>query len=75
MVPCLPIPKVLEAYFILPPDVPKDSSTELTCLSRVVDLVVRHLDAKGIPIPEHLIVEVGSGPTRRLLLFKWIGIQ
>ncbi|CAK8991492.1 Uncharacterized protein SCF082_LOCUS2681 [Durusdinium trenchii] len=48
---------VVESYFVLEPDVPKDSSTEITCILRALDQAKEILDKRGIPIPEHLIIE------------------
>ena len=52
--------KVVESYFILEPDVPKDSSTEVTCILRALDHAKAVLDKRQIPMPEHLIIEVGD---------------
>ena len=48
-----------EAYFLLPPDVPKDSSAEGTILLRTLDLVAAQLSERGLEMPEHLVIEAG----------------
>lgn len=37
---------------------PKDSSTEVTCLMRALDVTEEILSSRGLQIPEHLVVEV-----------------
>ena len=44
---------------MLPPDVPKDSSTEVTCIMRALDSCMEVLDKRGVKCPEHLVIEVG----------------
>ena len=51
--------QVCECYFILEPDIPKDSSTEVTCILRAIDHAAGILRRKGIRMPEHLVLEVG----------------
>ena len=49
--------KVLEAFYVLPPDVPKDSSTEITCIMRALDSAMEILEQRGVKCPEHLVIE------------------
>ncbi|CAK9059857.1 Uncharacterized protein SCF082_LOCUS31634 [Durusdinium trenchii] len=44
--------EVVEIYFITPPDLPKDSSTELTCLFRALDMAHEILTARGLDFPQ-----------------------
>lgn len=46
---------------MLPADIPKDSSTELTCLERILDICA---DALGGDLPEHLVIEVPFPATK-----------
>ena len=39
------------------PDVPKDSSTEISCILRALDSTKEILDRRGIVMPEHLVIE------------------
>ena len=64
-----PPAKVLEIYFVLPPDVPKDSSTEATCLLRALDLAHQKLQERGVPLPEHLVIEAGCPNMSKYCLF------
>ncbi|CAL1157939.1 unnamed protein product [Cladocopium goreaui] len=48
---------VVESYFVLEPDVPKDSSTEVTCILRALDQAKEILDARGVAMPSHLCIE------------------
>lgn len=48
----------MESYYVLEPDVPKDSSTEITCILRALDQVKDILDQRGVQMPEHLVIEV-----------------
>lgn len=58
-------------YFVLEPDVPKDSSTEVTCLMRALDVADSILSSRGLSLPEHLIIEAFSGWGETLVLVKW----
>lgn len=49
--------KVVECYFVLEPDVPKDSSTEVTCIMKALDHAAAILKSRGCPMPPHLIIE------------------
>ena len=49
--------QVLESYYVLEPDVPKDASTEVTCILRALDQSVEILDSRGVKVPEHLVIE------------------
>ena len=49
--------EVVESYFVLEPDVPKDSSTEVTCILRALDQAREILDARGVAMPSHLCIE------------------
>lgn len=49
--------EVVESYFVLEPDVPKDSSTEVTCILRALDQAKEILDARGVAMPSHLCIE------------------
>ena len=48
-----------EIYWVLRPDVPKDSSTEMSCILRALDIAAGILDARGVTMPEHLVIEAG----------------
>ncbi|CAK9042612.1 unnamed protein product, partial [Durusdinium trenchii] len=48
---------VVECYFVLEPDVPKDSSTEVTCIMKALDHAAAILKSRGCPMPPHLIIE------------------
>ena len=50
--------KVVECYFVLPPDVKKDSSTEATCVLRALDICASILHKRSVNMPEHLVIEV-----------------
>ncbi len=58
--------QVCEVYFILEPDICKDSSTEITCLLRALDIAADILARKGVRMPEHLVIEAGC-PTPKLI--------
>ena len=61
MGPCVEhVIKVVESYFVLEPDVPKDSSTEVSCILRALDQAREILESRGVAMPEHLIIEVGG---------------
>ena len=49
--------KVVECYYVLPPDVKKDSSTEVTCILKALDASVDILNKRGVALPEHLVIE------------------
>lgn len=50
---------------------PKDSSTEVTCLMRALDVADSILSSRGLSLPEHLIIEAFSGWGETLVLVKW----
>ena len=68
----------MESYYVLEPDVPKDSSTEITCILRALDQVKDILDRRGVQMPEHLVIEVHLLPKRYVVVFVvitfWIQI-
>ena len=39
----------------------KDSSTEVTCLMRALDVAESILSPRGLSLPEHLVVEASVG--------------
>ena len=51
--------EVLEAFYVLEPDIKKDSSTEITCILRGLDAAAEILDKRGVALPEHLVIEAG----------------
>ncbi|CAJ1432458.1 unnamed protein product [Effrenium voratum] len=53
---------VLEAYYVLEPDIPKDSSTEVTVIMKALDAAAAILTSKGVRMPEHLIIETDNCP-------------
>ncbi|CAL1129947.1 unnamed protein product, partial [Cladocopium goreaui] len=58
--------QVVESYFVLEPDVPKDSSTEVSCILRALDQAREILESRGVAMPEHLIIEVKPSRNREL---------
>lgn len=50
---------------------PKESSTEVTCLMRALDVADSILSSRGLSLPEHLIIEAFSGWGETLVLVKW----
>ena len=48
---------VLELYLAVGQDVPKDSHTETAALSIALDRTANILQAKSLPMPEHLSVK------------------
>lgn len=43
---------------MLEPDIPKDSSTEITCILQALDAAAEILSKRGVQLPEHLVIEV-----------------
>lgn len=68
------IPGHLEGYFILPPDVRKDSNLQCTLLARACDLVMARLQRAGHEMPETLIIQCDNtcreGRNQWLLAFQ-----
>ncbi len=70
--PCLPlVTQVVELYFVLQPDVAKDSSTEATCLMRALDVASEILSSRGMELPEHLVIEALMGGLGYRLFSQW----
>ncbi len=51
---------LLEAYILMEPDIPKDSSMQITMLCLALNFARQMLTAKGIEMPLHLIVQADN---------------
>eukprot|EP00439_Symbiodinium_sp_Y106_P038404 s2714_g4.t1 len=54
------VPGIAECYFLTESDLKKDSSTNLTCLSRGLFLLKKILASRNLPLPENLVIQADN---------------
>ena len=55
---CVLFSGVLEAYYILEPDMHSDSNMEMTLVNRTIDLAQKVLKKRGLPLPQHIVLQI-----------------
>ena len=64
---------VCEAYYIMPPDVAKDSNMNMSLLSHTLDHVNDIVKTRGRQMPQHLVIQADNTgrETRNQYIMTW----
>ena len=54
------IPGLVEAYFVLDADVPKDPNTNMTVISRMLEISSKKLEERSTTLPEHWVIKADN---------------